>query len=174
LNPNRKEVNKVKLAVQIDDEENLLAEFGVSSPDYDALEETWQNYLEEKVPALAASDLVSVSLKICSTAAIKDLNHRYRFLDEPTDVLSFPMWEQGGVCSPPRGWSEIPLGDIAICPEVVKLTSDEENRDVSYDFLLMLMHGFLHLLAWDHDTEERESEMFSEQENLLRLYLQKV
>jgi len=164
----------VKLAVQIDDEENLLEGFGISSPDYDALEETWQSYLEEKAPDLAPSGMVCVSLKICSAETIKDLNRRYRFLDEPTDVLSFPMWEQGGEFSPPRGWSEIPLGDIVICPEVVKLSSDAESRDVSYDFLLMLMHGFLHLLAWDHDTEEKESAMFSEQENLLRRYLQKV
>ncbi len=164
----------MKLAVQIDDEENLLHEFGISPPDYDALEEIWQIYLEEKVPDLAASEMVCVSLKICSASTIQDLNHRYRFLDEPTDVLSFPMWEQGGVFSPPRGWKEIPLGDIVICPEVVKLSSDAESRDISHDFILMLMHGFLHLLAWDHDTEESESAMFSEQENLLRRYLQKV
>jgi probable rRNA maturation factor len=163
MNVKRKEVNRMKLAVQIDDDENLLEEFGISSPDYDALEEVWREYLEEKV-----------SLKICSVPAMKDLNLRYRFLDEPTDVLSFPMWEQSGLFSPPSEWSEIPLGDIVICPEVVKLSSDNENRDATLDFLLVLMHGFLHLLAWDHDTAEKESVMFSEQESLLKRYLQKV
>jgi probable rRNA maturation factor len=174
MNVKRKEVNRMKLAVQIDDDENLLEEFGISSPDYDALEEVWREYLEEKDPNLATSEMVTVSLKICSVPAMKDLNLRYRFLDEPTDVLSFPMWEQSGLFSPPSEWSEIPLGDIVICPEVVKLSSDNESRDATLDFLLVLMHGFLHLLAWDHDTAEKESVMFSEQESLLKRYLQKV
>jgi len=167
-------VNQMKLAVQIDDEEGLLEEFGIKVPDYDALEEVWREYLEETDPDLAASEMASVSLKFCSTQTMKDLNRRYRFLDETTDVLSFPMWERGGEFTPPRDWSEIPLGDIVICPEVVKLSSDGENRDASVDFLRVLMHGFLHLLAWDHDTEEKETAMFSEQENLLERYLQKV
>ncbi|MFA0888032.1 MAG: rRNA maturation RNase YbeY [Synergistales bacterium] len=164
----------MKLAVQIDDESDALQESGIMSPEYGRLEEIWREYLEEKYPHLASSETVSVSLKFCSPMTIRELNSRYRSLDEPTDVLSFPMWEENGVFTPPAGWTETPLGDIVICPEIVRSASEQENRNPSSDFLLILMHGFLHLMAWDHDTEEREADMFSEQEKLLRRYQEKV
>lgn len=121
-----------------------------------------------------AAGTVSVSLKYCPASEIRDLNARYRSLEEPTDVLSFPMWEVEGSFKAPAGWEETPLGDIVLCPEVVKANAESENRDPREDFLLILMHGFLHLLAWDHETEERDAQMTAEQEALLRRYLETV
>ena len=164
----------MKLAVQIDDEECSLEHAGIKSPDYDRLEGIWQEYLEEKNPGLASAEFVSVSLKYCSPSTILELNQRYRTLDEATDVLSFPMWESEGVFKAPAGWAETPLGDIVVCPEVVRSVAVSEKRDPDAEFLLALMHGFLHLLAWDHDTEDREAEMFSEQDALLRRYMETV
>lgn len=170
----KEEETQMKLAVQIDDEESSLEQSGLKAPDYDHLEGIWQEYLEEKFPELAAAEFVSVSLKYCPSSAIRGLNLRYRSLDESTDVLSFPMWETEGSFKAPAGWAETPLGDIVICPEVVEANAANENRDPAEDFLLILMHGFLHLLAWDHDTEDREREMGSEQEALLKRYLETV
>lgn len=164
----------MKLAVQIDDESDALKESGIMLPDYARLENVWSEYLEAKHPELVSSETVSVSLKFCSTSTIQELNSRYRGINEPTDVLSFPMWEGNGLFTPPAGWAETPLGDIVICPEIVRISSENEGRNPGSDFLLILMHGFLHLLAWDHDTEERETDMFSEQEILLRRYQEKV
>jgi metalloprotein, YbeY/UPF0054 family len=170
----KEEVKPMKLAVQIDDEDKSLEQSGLKSPDYDRLEDIWQEYLEEKHPGLASAEFVSVSLKYCPSSAIRELNQRYRASDESTDVLSFPMWESEGVFKAPAGWAETPLGDIVVCPEIVRSSAVSENRDPDADFLLTLLHGFLHLLAWDHDTEDRETEMFSEQDALLRRYMETV
>jgi probable rRNA maturation factor len=170
----KEEGKRMKLAVQIDDESGSLRESGINEPDAARLEAVWLEYLEAKYPSLASAEQVSVSIKYCPPSEIRDLNSRYRDMDETTDVLSFPMWEADGVFTAPEGWVDTPLGDIAICPEVVKSNALSENRDPETDFALILMHGFLHLLAWDHDTETREIEMSSEQETLLKRYLEKV
>ena len=164
----------MKLAVQIDDDENALEQAGLKAPDYDRLEGIWQEYLEEKSPGMGSAEFVPVSLKYCPASVIRELNLRYRSFDESTDVLSFPMWEMEGVFKAPEGWEETPLGDIVVCPDVVKSNAVEENRDPDSDLLLILMHGFLHLLAWDHDTEDLQAEMSSEQETLLKRYLETV
>ncbi len=117
---------------------------------------------------------VFLSIEFIDEEGMRELNRRFLGEDAPTDVLSFPMWETEGVFKAPAGWSETPLGDIVVCPEVVRSGAISENRDPDADFLLALIHGFLHLLAWDHDTEERETEMFAEQDALLRRYMETV
>jgi probable rRNA maturation factor len=164
----------MRLAVQIDDETDSLARSGITAPDYERFERVLEDYLSGKFPDTASADVVLVSLKYCSPDEMRDLNLRYRSLDENTDVLSFPMWESEDGLKIPSGWAELPLGDIAACPEHIKDCSAEEGRDEALELVLVLIHGFLHLLAWDHDTEERERNMFSEQEILLNLYREKV
>jgi len=164
----------MRLAVQIDDETDSLERSGITAPDYERLERVLEGYLSGKLPGTASADFVLVSLKYCSADEMRGLNLKYRSLDESTDVLSFPMWESEGGLKIPSGWAELPLGDIAACPEHIKTCSAEEGRDEAAELVLVLIHGFLHLLAWDHDTEEREKNMFAEQEMLLNLYREKV
>ena len=78
-------------------------------------------------------------------------------------MLSFPLWEADGRFLPDGTLTELlPLGDILICPEeVARLHEGLPPEDA---LCLMLAHGFLHLLAWDHDTEERESAMWARQD----------
>jgi probable rRNA maturation factor len=69
---------------------------------------------------------------------IRELNREHRGLDEPTDVLSFPVDEAG----PPSGPRE--LGDVVICPE--------HTADLSE----AVVHGVLHLCGYDHETDAGE------------------
>lgn len=121
--------------------------------------------LEDLLPEGTLPARVEISLSFLSLGEMKEQNRKHRGLDEPTDVLSFPLWEEDGVFLPGRSLPTLPLGDILICPEYVRVavSSEEEfQREVA----LMLAHGFLHLLAWDHDTDERRSVMEVRQERI--------
>src|ERR1700749_2367375 len=88
-----------------------------------------------------------VALEFVDAARIAELNERYRALAKPTDVLSFPVDEAG----PVAGARE--LGDIVIC---VQHTADVREA---------VVHGMLHLLGMDHETDD--GEMLERQRELL-------
>jgi probable rRNA maturation factor len=79
---------------------------------------------------------------------MRELNREHRGLDEPTDVLSFPV-DEGG---PPAGPRE--LGDVVICPE--------HTRDLNE----AVVHGVLHLCGYDHETDE--GQMLALQDRIMR------
>ncbi len=102
--------------------------------------------------ALAESGLVlapvtEVSLMFCDDARIHELNRMWRGFDKATNVLSFPAAEPGQLAVAPL------LGDIAVAFETVKRESVEEDKSFSDHSAHMIVHGFLHLLGYDHETE---------------------
>lgn len=91
-----------------------------------------------------------------------------KWLDEPgpTDVLSFPMDElRPGVegILPEEGV----LGDVVICPQVAARQAEVAGHDTLAEILLLLTHGILHLVGFDHAEVEEEKEMFALQRELL-------
>ncbi|MDR0617161.1 MAG: rRNA maturation RNase YbeY [Synergistaceae bacterium] len=114
---------------------------------------------------------MSAALSFVPPKRIRELNARYRSLDEETDVLSFPLWETSGAFSPPDGWEDLPLGDIVVSPEYVFNSAKERKIDYNDEIVLMIIHGTLHLLGFDHDSTERELKMWSAQDALLNEYL---
>jgi probable rRNA maturation factor len=80
-----------------------------------------------------------VAIELVSAARIVDLNREHRGLDEPTDVLSFPVDEDGPVGAAPRE-----LGDVVICPEH------------TVDVPEAVIHGVLHLVGMDHERDNGE------------------
>ena len=121
--------------------------------------------LEALFPEAAQCEQVELSLSFLSPLEMQAVNRDYRGQDEPTDVLSFPLWEEDGFFAPCSALLELlPLGDILICPE--ELGCLQEDLPLDEALCLMLAHGFLHLLAWDHDTEAREQIMWERQERL--------
>jgi probable rRNA maturation factor len=90
---------------------------------------------------------VELSVSLVSTEEMDDLHRRY--LDEPgpTDVLSFTLDEDGL------------LGDVVICPEVASSQSEE----LSAELRLLLVHGILHLLGYDHQEDEERRAMWERQ-----------
>jgi len=91
-----------------------------------------------------------ISVRIVDSAECRELNHRYRDKDKPTNVLSFPA------DLPPE--LELPLlGDLVICAPVVVQEAREQHKTPDAHWAHMLVHGTLHLLGYDH-IEDREAE----------------
>lgn len=91
-----------------------------------------------------------------------------QWMDEPgpTDVLSFPMDElRPGVDDGPL--PEGILGDVVICPQVARLQADAAGHSMMDEVHLLLTHGILHLVGFDHAEPEEEREMFKLQKSLL-------
>lgn len=82
---------------------------------------------------------------------VAGLNRRYRGLDEPTDVLSFPDAGESGAWS-----SGDDLGELVVCPTVVSRYAREDGRPGSIQLGWTLIHGSLHLLGYDHEADHGE------------------
>lgn len=84
-----------------------------------------------------------VALVLTGDRAVRALNRRYRGQDKPTDVLSFPG---------PGG--ELGLGDIVISVETAARNAREYGRTVPQELDILALHGFLHVLGYDHETDD--------------------
>lgn len=110
--------------------------------DKQEIEETILKVLNEK----KVKGNIEIGVEICSKDEIKELNKKFRQLDAPTDVLSFPIWDKV-----PKENPELTLiGDIAICPEIVNENAKEYGNTEKDEFIKMLAHGTLHLLGYHH------------------------
>lgn len=102
---------------------------------------------------------------------IQEINRTYRGKDKPTDVISFAMEEMGEGEVEIKGENlPIILGDIIISiPRTI-----EQAKEYSHSFMrelgFLTVHGLLHLLGYDHMTEEEEQIMFTKQKGLLEAY----
>jgi probable rRNA maturation factor len=88
-----------------------------------------------------------VSILLCNDDFIRNLNRRWRGIDAPTNVLSFPS---------PRGAF---LGDITIAYETTAGEAEREGKRVKDHFIHLLVHGFLHLVGYDHQNDLEAEEM---------------
>ena len=119
-----------------------------------------EGYLEELYPDSKLYEAAEISLSFVPPENIRALNREYRDVDEATDVLSFPLLDEEPVDVP-----ELPvlsLGDIVICPqETARLHPEHSPHDA---LCLMIAHSFLHLLGYDHATEQEQAEMWEMQD----------
>ena len=91
------------------------------------------------------------------------LNGEYRGLEEPTDVLSFSQHEGEDEFSA----EENLLGDVVISVETAKRQADERGVDLDAEIDMLLVHGLLHLLGYDHAEPDEADKMFARQGELL-------
>lgn len=111
-----------------------------------------------------------LSIRLVDEDAMAALHVRWMDLEGPTDVMSFPMDElTPGVeeIDPVEGI----LGDIVICPSVAARQAARAGHSPAEEILLLLTHGILHLLGFDHAEPEEEKEMFELQRTLLLTFL---
>lgn len=107
-----------------------------------------------------------VGVVLVDEAAIEQLHVQWMDEPGPTDVLSFPMDE----LRPGRADAPTPaglLGDIVICPQVAQVQAEAAGHDTAQELRVLLTHGMLHLLGFDHATPDEEAEMFGLQRDLL-------
>ena len=107
-----------------------------------------------------------LTVTLTDDASIHILNRDYREKDKPTNVLSFPMWDK--MSEIPHGAGAIPLGDIIIAFETIKREAVEQEKSLPDHFTHMLVHGFLHLLGYDHMTDAEATEMESLEIRILK------
>ena len=132
--------------------------------DLEALSGILESELLKIYPASKNYEFTEISITFTDSEGIRELNRDYRHVDEPTDVLSFPLLEDE---YEPVGLPELPvlaLGDIVICPEEVRRLHPDLSEPES--LCLMIAHSFLHLLGYDHDTDEKETAMWQLQDEI--------
>jgi probable rRNA maturation factor len=110
-----------------------------------------------------------VSLVFTDSETVKQLNRDYREVDEPTDVLAFCMLPQKGVgdsfAYPPDGVTH--LGEVIIsCPQALEQARGQ-GHSPKRELALLIIHGILHLLGYDHEEPEEESKMREKERQLL-------
>ena len=110
-----------------------------------------------------------VALVLIDEAQMTELNEAHMGKEGPTDVLSFPI-ETANPGSPPTrtpGGPPIELGDIFISPAVVRRNAERQGVPFEDEMALMVVHGLLHLLGWDHENEGDADRMESRERELL-------
>ncbi|MEH7108637.1 MULTISPECIES: rRNA maturation RNase YbeY [Bacillaceae] len=112
-----------------------------------------------------------VSVTFVTNETIQEINRDYRDKNAPTDVISFAMEELGEGEVELVG-SDIPriLGDIIISIPRAREQAEEYGHSFTRELGFLAIHGFLHLLGYDHMTEEDEKEMFTLQKEILDEY----
>lgn len=105
--------------------------------------------------SLEGKERGELSITLTDNERIHELNRLYRNVDRPTDVLSFPLEEE-----------EL-LGDIIVSIPKAMDQAKEYGHSFRRELYFLIVHGFYHLLGYDHETPEQESQMFSRQEQVL-------
>jgi probable rRNA maturation factor len=142
----------------------VVAECWATEPDADAV----IHRAIEAAAALVETDTSDAELAIMLTDddGIRTLNQNWRGIDKPTNVLSFPALQ------PPAGVSEpddMPrmLGDIAIAYETTRREADDEEKPFANHLSHLAVHGFLHLIGYDHEKDDEAESMEAMERKIL-------
>lgn len=92
-------------------------------------------------------DFTDLSIALVSDRQIRDLNDRFRGRDSVTDVLTFPG---------EPGPGSVPMGDVVISVSTARRQAKREGHSVPMEIRYLLLHGILHALGYDHETDDGE------------------
>jgi probable rRNA maturation factor len=125
----------------------------------------------QKAAEMEKTGSAEVSVTIVTKERIQEINGEYRQKDAVTDVISFAMEEMGEDETEIIGGEETRfLGDIIICLDVATEQAEEYGHSIEREMGFLAVHGFLHLLGYDHMNEKDEKAMFGRQEEILEQY----
>lgn len=113
-----------------------------------------------------------ISITLTTPDNIHKINKQYRNIDRPTDVLSFPMFEKEELDNKIKNQDflhEDVLGDIVISIDQVQKQAEEYGHSFEREFAYMIVHGFYHLMGYDHIKEEDKQKMRPKEEKILKL-----
>ena len=111
--------------------------------------------------ALNKSKDEEIQIIIADDASLQNLNNEFMGIDAPTDVLSFPL----DFDNPESG--SVYLGDIVISYPTAQRQAEQGGYETIEEIKLLILHGILHLLGYDHATPEEKAEMWALQDRLL-------
>ena len=147
---------------------NIVVEKGFGKP----VKRDWLRRVAEKVLTAESTDSAAeVSLMITGQARIHELNRQYLGEDRPTDVLAFPMQpapetaERPPFIAPPDGIKH--LGEVIISYTQAVIQAAERQQPIKKEVALLIIHGILHLLGYDHDVPEAERQMRAREAQIL-------
>jgi probable rRNA maturation factor len=136
----------------------------------------WQNEPDaeaiiQRAIAAAAEDVdddvgeAEIAVMLTDDPGIRTLNSNWRGIDKPTNVLSFPALQPEGARKP--GDAPRMLGDIAIAYETTRREADAEGKPFEHHLSHLAIHGFLHLIGYDHENDADAEEMESLETEIL-------
>ena len=111
-----------------------------------------------------------ITITFTTPQNIKEINKKYRNIDKATDVLSFPMFEKDELETKIKNKDyvcEDVLGDIIISIEKVQEQAEEYGHSFERELSYMIVHGFYHLMGYDHIKEEDKKVMRPKEEKVL-------
>jgi probable rRNA maturation factor len=134
------------------------------------VDERWVGRMAQTVlKAEGVAPPYEVSLVFTDSETVQQLNRDYRGVDEPTDVLAFYMLPQKGADSsfalPPDGVTR--LGEVIISYPQAAEQAKEQGHSPERELALLVIHGILHLLGYDHEEPEEERKMRERERELL-------
>ncbi|WP_416149321.1 rRNA maturation RNase YbeY [Salipaludibacillus sp. HK11] len=133
----------------------------VSTQDQDLVISVLQTALDKE----SVENESELSVTFVTDERIQEINKQYRDKNQPTDVLSFALNEGDEIINS----EEMPnlLGDIIISIPRAEFQATDYGHDFQRELCFLAVHGFLHLMGYNHDTELNESDMFTKQEDIL-------
>ena len=145
---------------------------------YDGIDEKeeYKNVIEKVLSQCFKEEKLEDS-KLCVTVTlttpktIQEINKQYRNIDRATDVLSFPMFEKDELDKKIQEndfENEDVLGDIVVSVEKVNEQAIEYGHSFERELSYMIVHGFYHLMGYDHIKEDDKKVMRKKEENILR------
>jgi probable rRNA maturation factor len=142
----------------------VVADCWQSEPDAESVIQRAIAAAAEEVDADVGDAELAVMLT--DDAGIRTLNSNWRGIDKPTNVLSFPALQPEGARKP--GDAPRMLGDIAIAYETTKREADVERKPLCHHLSHLAIHGFLHLIGYDHENDADAEEMESLETEILQ------
>jgi probable rRNA maturation factor len=137
----------------------------------DFIEVDWLGSVAKQVlVAQKAGSEVELGLVITTQARVQQLNLSYRGRDEPTDVLAFSATAEIGTDAPPFVMPPdgvFHLGEVIISYPQAIAQAEEQRHSVKREIAILIIHGILHLLGYEHDKPELERQMSARAEEIL-------
>ena len=127
---------------------------------------TWSTFATKALAAISDNE-ASATNAFVSDKKIRELNRQFRGIDKATDVLSFPQDEPVGEAFPLVGPAPRPLGDIVISGDRVRAQAADYGHSQRRELAYLAVHGLLHLLGFDHETEPDRERMRRAEESAL-------
>lgn len=155
----------MKFKISYQDSGSKRKSFDLSDGAILSLEKAFGTYLRNN-PHFHGVKEVNLGMTLCGKAKIKSLNREYRQKDYVTDVLSFPVYEnlRPDKKVKEKSLSHMELGDLVICRE--KALSQSKEFEITYEqeVIHLAVHGFLHLLGFDHELSLKEEKIMEKEE----------
>lgn len=113
-----------------------------------------------------------MSVNFVNNKEIQEINRNYRGKNEPTDVISFALQDtrDGEVIGENLEFMPLALGDIVISVEQAKKQASVLGHSIERELSFLTVHGFLHLLGYDHQDKDSEKYMFRKQNDILGVF----